>query len=470
MTEQRVGERERVREREHQDGAWFGAPREGQMPVPVGETATGAGYAAPPQPGAAETSAARWKRRAVRALRDLVISAAIIALVPIGMTLSVSRQWVSANMAPIHNNSMVKLREAEQARRLAAPKNPAISPMRAGELLAALSPQRRESEPFPLRPVASRPTRPWEDATVPEALGGPRGGSWNGPRPEKILGIAAAGISADDIAYLRMIAEAPIWQSVDQIAVAPSVDVIGGRFELPFRPEAHAYAMPIWPFAGSKELAYASVSRAAYYLATGNVREAEAVLTRTIGFGFVFIDNATNLIDVLIGRVIVGIGRSGLEDLYRVTRDPRLADVVAAGREVKLPPGLRRTSLLSPSEAREMALSNANNASLQRAVRLESLNLLAQSTCTNPRELVLGPGRDVRDAYAKASRELARFPGERALLDLMLDSPNRPVDIGNAGRMDPVSRVVVGTSTIASLIFNNPRMSYCTRIVMGNWR
>lgn len=457
MTEQRIGERERA----PADGGWYGAPREGQAPVHVGDAVGGE------SPPPADSSAARWKRRAVRALRDLALSAALLALVPIGMTMTVSRAVVSANLAPVYNNTTVKLREAEQMRHLAAPKTSSITPLQAGELMAALSPERRESPAFPLRPVAQRPARSWDNLAVPAGIGGPRGNSWNGPRAEEILEIAAAGLSAEQVAYLRTIAEAPVWRSFDQIATAPAVDVIGGRFELPFRPTSHAYAMPIWPFAGSKELAYASVSRAAYYLAMGNRAEAEAVLQRTVGFGFVFIDNATNLLDVLIGRVIVGIGRSGLEDLYRVTGDPRLADVVAAGREVRRPPGARRPTA---AEAREMALSNANNATLQRAMRLESLHLLAHASCTNPRELVLGPGRDVRDAYAKASRELARFPSERALLDLMLDSPNRPIDPTGARRRDPVTGVIVGASTVASLIFDNPRMAYCTRIVTDGFR
>jgi hypothetical protein len=31
--------------------------------------------------------------------------------------------------------------------------------------------------------------------------------------------------------------------------------------------------------------------------------------------------------------------------------------------------------------------------------------------------------------------------------------------------MSPIARVVVGTSTIASIIFDNPRMEYCARVL-----
>src|SRR5450759_5940407 len=92
--------------------------------------------------------------------------------------------------------------------------------------------------------------------------------------------------------------------------------------------------MPILRVAATKELAYAGVSRAAYYLALGQRAEAEAALKSIIGFGFAIIDNGTFAIDGLIGRVIVGIGRDALERFYTLTGNLRAAAVVAA----RIPP------------------------------------------------------------------------------------------------------------------------------------
>jgi hypothetical protein len=344
---------------------------------------------------------------------------------------------------------------------LASAKDPSITPRRAGELLASLAAREdgRVYAAFPLRAPVERYARPWKDLAIPA---GPRelhrSSGWNGPNSSTVIKAVPQGLSSQELAYLKVIATAPVWPAFDLVASASTVDVIGGRFQLPFSPDARSYAMPIWSFAASKELAYANVSRAAYYLAIGKPAEADAVLRRTISFGFVFVDNATSLIDGLIGRVIVGIGRGALEDLYTVTNDPRLADVVAAGRVIKTPTSPGR-NLISLEEARQMHLAGATNGALSRAIRLQHLDALSQSVCTNPRELVLGPGRDVRDAYAKAGRDLARFPSERALLDLMLQTPSLPVhSIAQGGG---AARLVVGASTIASIIFDNPRMAYC---------
>ena len=127
-----------------------------------------------------------------------------------------------------------------------------------------------------------------------------------------------------------MVATAPLWTQYDLIARAPAVDILGGRFVMPFPDDALIFQMPILRFAATKELAYAGVSRAAYHLAVGERAEAEAALRSIIGFGFAIIDNGTFVIDGLIGQVIVGIGRDALERFYTLTGDPRAAAVVAA--------------------------------------------------------------------------------------------------------------------------------------------
>jgi len=453
MTDARVGERERSA------NEWYGAPQEGQVPARA-ETGGGAGART------SETALARWMRRVKRVLRDAAIGAAIIASVPLGLTF-LPWQW-SPLARPTMANTIDKVRLAERARPLAAAKDPSIDPLQAGFALATLQPEVR-SAAFVFLPVPHRLERPWASAAMPRDLFPAAGSasSWNGPSNQTILKVVAKGVNARELAYLRMIAEAPVWPAFDLAARAPSVDVLGGRFQVPFPDRARADELPLWRFAATKELAYASVSRAAYYLAIGNRAEADAVLRRTIGFGFIFIDNATTVIDALIGKVMVDIGRAGLEDLYAATGDPRLANAQAAKDPGNLKPYQGR-SVATGRELREFRLFNAVDHTLPRAVRLENLHMLARTVCTNPREMVFGPAADVRDAFARAARELARFPAERALLDLMLTDPSRPLPPLPSPYSMP-SRLVFGTATIASLIFDNPRMSYCTRVLVGPW-
>ena len=459
MSDARVGERARA------GHGWFGAPQEGQVPVRAANAAdAGLGAAAGKAP---ESARPRWVRRGLRVVRDLAICVALIAIVPLGLSVSPFR-W-AAFPYTYSGNTVPKLRWVEHTRPFAAAKDASITPMQAGLALSALQPE-RPSGTFVYRAIDERFARPWADKPMPAGSFGAAGrnNGWNGPNNMEILKRVPKGVSAPELTYLKMIAVAPVWPAFDLVARAPSVDVIGGRFVLPFDRRAHLAELPLWRFSSTKELAYASVSRAAYYLAIGKKAEAEAVLKRTIGFGFVFIDNATSEIDALIGRVIVGIGRGGLQDLYAVTGDPRAADVRSAMEPNKLAAYQGRWAM-NGEERRQMRILNAADHTLPRAVRLENLYELSRTVCTNPREMILGPSADIREAYARAGKELARFPSERALLDLVLTDPSRPVPPMPAPSSMP-ARLIVGTATIASRIFQNPRMAFCTRVIVESSR
>jgi hypothetical protein len=267
-------------------------------------------------------------------------------------------------------------------------------------------------------------------------------------------------------AVLKTIAEAPVWKDFDRVARAPAVDIVGGMYETPFAENVSAVTLPIMRFNGTKELAYANSSRAAYYLAIGQPERAEQALRSTVGFGFALIDNGTSAIDALIGRVIVEIGRKSFEQLdaargitASIARDAAPpttlsdlpSDVVASDRTID---GLRK---------RLVAMSE--DPSLSRAIRFSALERLALSSCSNVRDLLFAPRADVRDAFVRAKSELARFPSERAFVDLIegavIRYPGGPVRNGGP------QQLLVGASTIAGTVLNNPRMAACSRIILG---
>jgi hypothetical protein len=300
-----------------------------------------------------------------------------------------------------------------------------------------------------------------------------RNSSWSGPSSQSILEAAAKGFSARELAYLKTVATAPLWTQYDLIARAPAVDILGGRFVLPYPADALAFEMPIMRFAATKELAYASVSRAAYYLAVGRRAEAEAALKSIIGFGFAIIDNGTFVIDGLIGQVIVGIGRDALERFYTLTGDPRAAAVVAA-RIPTMGKGPVTTFSNRPTVEflRERLIMSAENLAEPRTIRYNALQALSVSSCTNVRELVFGTGSDVKRAYDDAARDLARFPSERAILDLTLHTTDRPGTAGfnaNIPTGGAVARLLVGASTVAGTVLDNPRMPFCARVITANF-
>jgi hypothetical protein len=398
---------------------------------------------------------------------------AILAMVPIGLV-SVTKEsfWQTSG----YSNTRLKLIQGELSRPFAPSRDAAITPMQAGLALAALQPAPSRPAPsaFPERPVSERTRRPWDGAPLPaDMFTTARNGSWNGPNNQSILEAAAKGLSARELAYLKTVATAPLWAQYDLIARAPAVDIIGGRFQLPFPRDAWLAEMPIMRFAGTKELAYASVSRAAYYLAVGQRAEAEAALKSIIGFGFSIIDNGTFLIDGLIGQVIVGIGRDALERYYTLTGDPRAAAVVAArAPSVGNGPTMPRSNTPTAAFIRERLLNFAGNPAEPRTLRYEVLNRLSLASCTNVRELVFGTGSDVRRAFDLASRDLARYPSERAILDVALHTTELPstavtrLGIPTGG---VVARLLVGASTVAGTVLNNPRMPFCARVITGNF-
>jgi hypothetical protein len=459
----------RARERERKADQWFGAPREGQVPVraAAGGSAT---------PGGADEArpVARWLRRIGRVLRDAVIAVAILAMVPIGLV-SVSKGSVWQNSG--FSNTRLKLSQGELSRPFAPSRDAAITPMQAGLALAALQPASSRPSPsvFPERPISARAVRPWDGVPLSaDMFTTARPVSWGGPNNLSILEAAAKGLSAKELAYLKTVATAPLWAQYDLIARAPAVDIIGGRFQLPFPRDAWVAEMPIMRFAGTKELAYAGVSRAAYYLAVGQRAEAEEALKSVIGFGFAIIDNGTFAIDGIIGRVLVGIGRDALERFYTLTGDSRAAAVVAARPpEVGNGPTMPRSNTPTAAFIRERLLNFAGNPAEPRTLRYEALNQLSLASCTNVRELVFGTGSDVKQAFDLASRDLARFPSERSLLDVALRTTELPstaitrLGIPTGG---VVARLLVDASTVAGSVLDNPRMPFCARVITGSFR
>jgi hypothetical protein len=440
--------------------------------VPVRAPAGGGAISA--QGGDEPPVGSRWLRRIGRVLRDAVIAVAILAMVPIGLV-SVSKGSVWQNSG--NSNTRLKLSQGELSRPFAPSRDAAITSMQAGLALAALQTVRETTLPaaFPERPVGERARRPWEGVPVSaDMFTTARPRSWNGPSSQSILEAAAKGLSARELAYLKTVATAPLWVQYDLIARAPAVDIVGGRFPLPFPEDVWLAEMPIMRFAGTKELADAGVSRAAYYLAVGQRAEAEAALKSVIGFGFAIIDNGTFTIDGLIGRVIVGIGRDALESFYTLTGDPRAAAVVAArAPSVGNGPTMPRSNTPTAAFIRERLLNFAGNPAEPRTLRYEALNQLSLASCTNVRELVFGMGSDVKQAFDLASRDLARFPSERAVLDLTLHTTDRPGTAGfnaNIPTGGVVARLLVGASTVAGTVLNNPRMPFCTRVITGNLR
>jgi len=408
-----------------------------------------------------------WSGAAFRFARNAIVGLLLVTVIPVGIV-----GWRSHYLNYYgHTRSSERLERAEYLRPLMLPKDASITPMQAGLAFHAIQPLSEQDGQFPTVPgVVTAPARPWlthkltDDMFASPAM---RSRSFDGPSPEHIIEFAPGNLSTSELAWLREVAEAPLWKNFDLVAAANAVDFVGGQYQIPFRPDAFAPGLPMMRYAGTKELAYAGISRAAYYLAIGQPAKAEAALQSIMSFGFAMIDNAATLMDAVLGQVIVNIGRNGFEQFnqsvpgYNIiqTNAPPLP-ATSAGTD-------NRGRRVSVAELHERLLEEASDNSAPRGVRMEQLRQLSLASCMNIPEMIFGPDEDTRAAFDNARKTLARYPSEQALLDMMLDATNRVPEkeaITNAPE-----RLVMGAAAVASTITGNPRFSTCTRIAITFW-
>jgi len=364
-----------------------------------------------------------------------------------------------------------RLADVERLRPLMSPTNAGVSATDAGAAFHAVqAPRSRGAKltniAFPEHPVATRFARPWQDqqktiGTFPA----PRNAGLDAVVASDVVMRATSGFSAEEMVYLRSVAEAPIWREVERAVSAPQVDLVGGQFVLPFREDAFAPAMPVHRFVDTKSLAYAGVSRAAYYVALGETARAESALRTIVSLGFMFIDNGTNSIDALIGRVVVDVGRIGLHQLYEATGN-RQGLALAAPLPKRAVSGAKPArSTATADKVRQRIVGQTSDPQLPRALRYERLNQLGVTSCGSVREVLFGTRGDVRDAFDRADRSLARFPSERALVELMRDGPSREPPW--SGTRSGADMLIAGAASVAATVLQQPRIATCTQLSLA---
>ena len=450
-------DRARVDSREASAADWNGVREEAQLPVHAGNYAP----RATDEPVRPKRS---WLGFGLRIVRDAAIAVALMALVPITIVaVNGNDMWRST----LGRTTQSTVKRAELLRPFALSSDPAITPIRAGLAFNALQPKHTDIN-FPLRQLASRPEATWNSAPLTSNMftAALRNG-FHGPSSGKILEAVAHGFTPQEMEFLRTLSTAPVWREFDLIARAPAVDFIGGRFVIPFATGAAVWQMPVATFAATKEMAYAAVSRAAYHMAIGQRDSAETILRSIVSNGLAEIDNGTTYLDQLIGSVVTGIGRDGLHRFYAITGDPRAgaAPLAPTPSESAKPPNfINPAARASLDEVRQQLIDKSANPALHRAERFESLYLLSASSCTNVRELLFGTRTDVTDAFRAARRDLARYPSERAMVDLI----GRTGTASPPGRLtDPLEQLAVSTASIAGAVLGNPRLAACTRIILA---
>lgn len=312
------------------------------------------------------------------------------------------------------------------------PSDPTITPDAAGVALAALtaaptrSPTRAPtpaSTGFTFREIPDRPSAPWRTLPIPQEIF-PGISFVNGvPDPEKILALARGPLTQTQRQALRMIGSAEIWKSFDLVARASAVDVLGGRLNIPFGSDAQLVYLPAGGNPGTRWLAQAGVSRAAWHLSEGRRDSAEFALRAIVSFGAAMVENAPLLMDRLAGNSALNTGRGALIRYYTLIGDARGATLAAEAEAAVT--GYKQPAVLDPiprgdlEEMRRRMVAIINAPELPRALRIEMLMQLKASSCQSFRQVAFGEDDLLTNTAAALKADLARFPSEQALIDLV---------------------------------------------------
>lgn len=393
-----------------------------------------------------------WWRRSLRVVRDVAIGFAVIAAIPL-TTISVmgSSNWST-------NSLRDRVVELARVRPLGVAVDPSISPIAAGEALHRLAPPKpREGDG---QRVIVPDVLPWEAAPLDATLfDGRRSTWWAGPNPSEMLTTAPA-FSPAEMAWLKAMAEAPMWQDVERVARAKSIDIYGAMLETPLGANSSA----VTPFLSTRRLRVigeAGVARAAYYEAIGQPARAEEALRTIVSFGFAMVDNGIWFLDAMAGRIAVERGRSALRELGLLHGDARL---VALAAPFSSKSGVSRVPF---AERVENATRDLTDATLPRSFRFEQYSLLRYSTCSTMRGTILGLSDQEEAAVEEARRTLPRFESERGVLDYMdrrFDASIRAIPPGGALRA-----IVQGAAEVTSAVTGNPRIAACTRMASSSF-
>jgi hypothetical protein len=223
---------------------------------------------------------------------------------------------------------------------------------------------------------------------------------------------------------LRREAANPAHAEFAVLGRAGAADFTTAMYELPIPASYNVESFPVPRFQGISDGAKSHVAVAAYELHSGRPRAAEERLREVISTGFLMMDEHQTLIGNLIGIVIIGVGRDGLEALYRATGRTAEAQAITEeyGRRLKgMPRAAPRTSRsrVDLEEHLEQMTLLAGDEDTMRGLRWE---LFAQAVTWSPflnlHTAVYGPGEEYEAWVGRIRDDLVRYPGEEDLFDV----------------------------------------------------
>jgi hypothetical protein len=350
---------------------------------------------------------------------SLVVVLFLLALIPT-LTVAVTSA-IGPVLAKIAVPSFLPVQQmagaTEVLRRYRLEPDPSITPLRAGAALQNIAFVGTSGTPDALEhPPETLYKEPW--FPHPDVFPDP----FSETVATDLVTRPLKSFSPDQQAALRQAAEHPAHKEFALLARARLVDVVSGRWRLPFPDSLDFQSLP-WPrFAAFRTAGLAQVARAAVLLDEGHADQAEETLHELISTGFLLIDQGPTLIDNLMGVVLANMGGDALEALYRRRGRTQEADALDWARQVGKT-AARKARAGDTGEDVHSLLQGiptlVEQSDALRGLRWEyfaTFNTLAP--CINLHKMVFGPDETYEDWRLAARDSLVRVKGERDLFEL----------------------------------------------------
>jgi hypothetical protein len=116
----------------------------------------------------------------------------------------------------------------------------------------------------------------------------------------------------------------------------------------------------------------------------------------------------------------------------------------------------------SPDEVRRHLLAELADPTVPRPERFEAVRALSLVQCSSVRGLLFGQDDEVKRAIERSRDALARYPSERALIELQTRMPSVAAI---SAATSPMQSLFVSPATVAGVVLRNPRMAACTLLL-----
>lgn len=388
----------------HEIDAWQGASEDRGF-VPTGASVRGA----PAWPSLALVGIV------VGALLAVLPAMTVVPASSIGAVFSSVGAWR-------YDRSLQRAAEAEAYRPYRVEADSTVTAYEAGGLLHSLA--RAGMGPHPAEEFRDPPRiyeEAWIEGEPPEGFRPEAAPYWS----DTVWTWVGRGLRAEERDYLGGIAEHPGRDDLSRLARAPSVDVVGGYYDLPFEEDATFFMLPLPRLSGLRSAANSHLAQAALLADQGRYDDAERTVREVVSLGFLLTDHAPTLMANLVGSVLVRTGGGALAGLIETRGDDGRAERLRESVRAAAAAADRMSVLGGPDPGGDAYLQRlpviAEDTRALPGLRWEAAHMVTVfSPCANLRRVVFGPDDEYFAWMERVRSSLVRYDSEEAYFDVAM--------------------------------------------------